>query len=155
MLKCLCWVGVGVGYASETVWHIYRRGERVGPVTQIELAYLAKLGHLDAHDFIWCAGMPDWVEAGTVAGLLPRFNSAPVMPAPQQRPIPNPQAQGGTGPTLTSLYQHYCAAKSGSVEASSLPSPVRENESAVSLTVLNGETMLARIAEALGTMNAR
>jgi hypothetical protein len=122
-------------------------------MSQIELAYMAKLGHLGAEDLIWCAGMPDWVEAGRVAGLLPPPKPAQAMPA--QRPIANAAAHGGMGVSLTSLYQHYCAVKSGSALAASSPNPLRVTPPPPSEARPSGETFLALIAEALDGINAR
>jgi hypothetical protein len=51
-------------------WYVYRAGHRHGPMPSIELALLAKTNVLQHSDLIWCDGLPDWVEAGGVSGLL-------------------------------------------------------------------------------------
>jgi hypothetical protein len=51
-------------------WYVYRAGHRHGPMPGLELALLAKANVLHHSDLIWCEGLPDWVEAGTVDGLL-------------------------------------------------------------------------------------
>jgi hypothetical protein len=51
-------------------WYVYRAGHRHGPMSGLELALLAKSNVLRHNDLIWCEGLPDWVEAGAVGGLL-------------------------------------------------------------------------------------
>lgn len=109
-------------HAAEAIWHIDRRGKRIGPVSPFELAYLARNRHLDEHDLIWSLGMADWIEAGSVAGLLPSAEARRVS-------MDLSPSNGLPGPSLSALYAHYLARyepakyEPASV-AQSAPSPV-------------------------------
>lgn len=137
-------MGFAVVRAAETVWHIDRRGQRIGPVSPFELAYLARNRHLDAQDLIWCAGMPGWIEAGSVAGLM-----APA--EPPRAPTPQPAANGLSGPSLSALYQHYRAVYEPVVVDQ--PAPSAFNPQPEADASASGNAML-RIAEALGQTDA-
>ncbi len=90
-------LGLQMSHTGETSWHIKRHGQSTGPVTDLELACLAHANHLYATDLIWCNGMPDWVPAGSVTGLLPRPLPGALPPLLPPRPQPG----------LGELYQHY------------------------------------------------
>ncbi|HJZ93540.1 MAG TPA: GYF domain-containing protein [Gemmataceae bacterium] len=63
----------------------YSVGEdRQGPVTEAELKRLVADGKLRPDDLVWKDGMPDWVEARTVATLFPK--AAPVAAQEDDRP---------------------------------------------------------------------
>lgn len=86
-----------VSESADRIWHIYRRDHRIGPVTALELAWLAKERHLKPTDFIWCRGLPDWIQASSVAGLIPTpeqqatpQSATPVSAAPAPPPQPAP-----------------------------------------------------------------
>lgn len=71
-------------------------------MTTLELALLAKLGHLAPTDLIWSDGFRDWVAAGSVAGLIP----------PPEKRWPDGSLAGGmahsVGPAnLASLFESY------------------------------------------------
>lgn len=51
-------------------WFVQRHGERQGPYSPRELAELAQRGEIQPDDLVWQAGMPDWIPASRVAGLL-------------------------------------------------------------------------------------
>ena len=72
-------------------WFYSANGQALGPVTFNQLRQLAADGRLSPADLVWAEGTPEWVAAGTVAGLLPPAH-APV-PAPPPV-IPHPYAHG-------------------------------------------------------------
>src|SRR2546421_12115092 len=61
--------------------------QRLGPVDKEKLKQLATEGQLTRHDLVWTVGLPQWAEAGTVAGLFDGAAS-PVASAPQASPAP-------------------------------------------------------------------
>ncbi len=112
-------LGLQMSHSGQTSWHIKRHGQSTGPVTDLELACLAHANHLHATDLIWCNGMPDWVPAGSVTGLLPR-------PLPGALPpLLPPRPQAGLG----ELYQHYCdAMPTRSIFDARVPPPLPQPE---------------------------
>lgn len=58
-------------------WFYTVGGERIGPVSMVDLRLLADEGRLNPRlDLCWCAGMPDWVPAGQVDGLFEKTSGA-------------------------------------------------------------------------------
>ncbi len=57
--------------AQEYEWYLAREGQRYGPIADDDLHQLVAKGQLKPEDLIWRKGFPEWVEARTVAGLLP------------------------------------------------------------------------------------
>ncbi|MAB88778.1 MAG: hypothetical protein CMJ90_04880 [Planctomycetes bacterium] len=51
-------------------WHYIRGDQQFGPVPFQILQDLARTGDVSAEDLIWCEGMPDWVAAESIQGLL-------------------------------------------------------------------------------------
>ena len=156
MLTVSSALGVKVSQSGETSWHIKRHGQSTGPVTDLELACLARANELHATDLIWCDGMQDWVPAGSVTGLLPRPLPG-VLP-----PLLPPRPQAGLG----ELYQHYCDATPTRPifdaqvppplprpEAKQHPPPQQTSEDALDLDALS--TSLASALRAVGEEDAR
>ncbi len=59
-------------------WFVHRNGEQVGPYTGDQMLESADQGLIVADTMVWAAGMPEWLPAGQVPGLLP---DEPVVPA--------------------------------------------------------------------------
>jgi uncharacterized RDD family membrane protein YckC len=51
-------------------WYAFEAGRQIGPMSWAELKSRADAGTLRSGDFVWRAGMPDWVLALDVDGLL-------------------------------------------------------------------------------------
>lgn len=76
-------------------WFYMDGDARQGPVTSSELRSLARAGLIGAETLVWKSGLPDWVEARRVRGLLPEQvegDEPPPPPtrAPQPQVAPNP-----------------------------------------------------------------
>ncbi len=54
-----------------TKWYYGQGDKEMGPVSSEELRELAVSGKLGPHDMIWKEGMPNWVEASSIQGLIP------------------------------------------------------------------------------------
>ncbi len=62
-------------------WFYTREGQQAGPVSAMQLRQLGAAGKLQAGDMVWKQGMPEWLPASQVKGLLggmgdPRSGSA-------------------------------------------------------------------------------
>src|SRR5688500_11000971 len=55
--------------AADDIWYYTRNGERIGPVTELELSNIVARGDLRPHDLVWKAGMPQWVQLRFAEGL--------------------------------------------------------------------------------------
>lgn len=103
----------GAAFAGESLasevqeWFCVRRGQEgeIGPLSIRELRELAEFGELHPGDYLWKAGMAEWVEAG---GLPEIFGAAPAA-AVQEQPM-DAGAAGAygaanpAGPTCTLAY---------------------------------------------------
>jgi hypothetical protein len=49
--------------ASQIQWYLAREGQQYGPLSEVELAKLVELGHLQPNDLLWREGFPDWRPA--------------------------------------------------------------------------------------------
>jgi hypothetical protein len=65
-------------------WHYTKNGQRFGPVSGQQLKELAAKGGIGPDDLVWKEGMPQWVPASKIKGLLP--SSAPNATEPP--PVP-------------------------------------------------------------------
>jgi hypothetical protein len=95
--------------ASE--WHYSREGKRYGPVPLSELKKLAEAGKLAPSDFVWKEGLPEWVEASSIKGLLPTEDRSssqcpPPLPAEAVREEPTSLSQGFLTPELHAKAEH-------------------------------------------------
>jgi hypothetical protein len=70
------------------LWYFTCEGKQMEPVTSSELKQLASTGFLRGADMVWKEGMPAWVKAETIPGLVPP-------PAPIAAPRPE-KAKGDT-----------------------------------------------------------
>ncbi len=65
-------------------WFYSLNGQQYGPVDAHQLRQLASAGSLGAQDLVWKNGMPEWLPASRVKGLLPNkvlASSPPPLPA--------------------------------------------------------------------------
>jgi hypothetical protein len=80
-------------------WFVHRNGEQVGPYTGDQMLESADQGIIVAETMVWAAGMPEWLPAGQVPGLLPDEPVVPVAAAAvksgPQRNVPG--ARPGSG----------------------------------------------------------
>lgn len=73
-------------------WYLARAGKRYGPMTDEELARLARDGNLVASDHLWRQGFEDWIKVEAIPGLLDAKPKAePPAPAPAE-PASEPEA---------------------------------------------------------------
>ncbi len=66
-------------------WFYGKSGQQLGPVSEQSLRELVASGGLAAADLVWRQGMPSWVPAASVPGLMP---AAPAYSAAAPPPIP-------------------------------------------------------------------
>lgn len=71
-------------------WYYSMNGQQAGPVTQQELQQLVAQGMVKPQDLVWNQGMPNWVPAMQVPGLVPA--------GPQPGAYPGQQPQYGGYP---------------------------------------------------------
>ncbi len=91
--------------SAEQQWYFARGGQQQGPFPESTLRQLLATGELSPADAVWRQGMPQWVAAGSVPGLLPGHagpgTAPPVPPAgyPPRGVVPigyaGPQPYGG------------------------------------------------------------
>jgi len=76
-------------------WHYHLGSDQHGPVSFEELQGLATSRQLTPSTLVWKDGMAEWVQASTIAGLLPATPPPPPVPeaiAPPAAPIAPPAA---------------------------------------------------------------
>src|SRR5262249_45713364 len=98
-------------------WYFAQHGQQSGPVSFVILQQMAANGQLGAGDLVWSTGMPRWIPADSVDGLMPaRPQPPPQLPlhpadafgpgrsAPYDEPAwsrePPRRAGGPGGPSL-------------------------------------------------------
>ncbi len=94
---------------EEYEWYLARDGQRYGPIADDDLHQLVTKGQLKSEDLIWRKGFPEWVEAGTIPGLLPDQQSIS-----QEQPVfsdtpTNLYGNEGISPTDSYSEQSYTA----------------------------------------------
>ncbi len=73
---------------AQDAWYYSKGGERLGPVTFVELQAQAKANALNPrHDMAWKHGMPDWQPSGDIPDL---FERKVVVPPPSLAPPADP-----------------------------------------------------------------
>jgi GYF domain 2 len=73
---------------AQDTWYYSKGGERLGPVSFVELQAQAKANALNPrHDMVWKHGMPDWQPAGDIPDL---FERKVVVPPPSLAPPADP-----------------------------------------------------------------
>lgn len=89
---------------NQRLWYISRAGQAIGPMTDVELAWLAHEGHLERSDWIWAEGLARWIRVTDVRGLLPEPFARPMDVATPDRAF-GPAAQS-SAPVYGSAAQH-------------------------------------------------
>ncbi|MHB8078174.1 MAG: DUF4339 domain-containing protein [Candidatus Krumholzibacteriia bacterium] len=82
-------------------WFFITEGRRIGPIPDNVFRELARNGSLLRTTSVWCQGMPTWVLAGAVDGLMP---PKPVREAPT--PLSRFLKEAGSKP-YRDLVQHH------------------------------------------------
>lgn len=67
-------------------WYYVQNGAPAGPVSADDLLRLAATGNLHPTTYVWQEGMPSWMPAGEVPGLLPPPPPPVAMPLPAVPP---------------------------------------------------------------------
>jgi len=67
---------------QQTMFHAMVNGAQQGPFDTAQLQQMAQMGQLTPNTMVWCAGMPAWATAGTVASLAALFGAVPPPPPP-------------------------------------------------------------------------
>jgi hypothetical protein len=86
--------------AEPAEWHFTQSGQQAGPVTWTRLRELAASGTLRPTDQVWKSGMPNWVPAHSVTGLLPDHSVTP--PTQSSPPLPPGVPASSNGPSTSS-----------------------------------------------------
>ena len=77
--------------ASE--WYFTKNGQRHGPITSQQLKELAAKGELGPADLVWKEGMPQWVPASKVKGLMPSSAAVTSKPTSPSSPTATTKAR--------------------------------------------------------------
>jgi hypothetical protein len=91
------------------VWYYHQLGKNQGPVDFTHLQYLASSGQITADDMVWKVGLPEWLPAGRVPGLMKQAGAGqPFQPVPMYVPMqpaaaPNPDIPRVSGLAVASL----------------------------------------------------
>ncbi|MDX2309282.1 MAG: GYF domain-containing protein [Hyphomicrobium sp.] len=94
-------------------WYVSRAGQLIGPMSDVELAWIARERILRADDAIWSAGLARWMIVKDVPGLLPttspmtpaRTQSAPPLEHVRSAPLQSPARSGQE--TIEELFQKH------------------------------------------------
>src|SRR5947209_6494393 len=101
-------------------WFYAKDGQQAGPVSALQLRQLAAAGQLGSSDLVWKQGMPKWVPASEVKGLLGGSVEARSAPAPAVPAAPVPAdgafafggagvaAAGGASPSAADSKEPWC-----------------------------------------------
>jgi uncharacterized RDD family membrane protein YckC len=65
---------------AQDQWYYLANGQTFGPMTGQQLRQYAAAGYFRPSDYVWQEGMPNWVVAGQVPGVLPPAGGKGVMP---------------------------------------------------------------------------
>jgi len=76
--------------SNEKLWWYSKNDERFGPHTAVELKEIAATGQITATDMVWKEGLPNWLPASKIKGL--------VSTAVPSEPPPLPSKAQGTPP---------------------------------------------------------
>src|SRR3954463_12480282 len=83
------------------LWYFTCEGKQMEPVTTSGLKQLGSSGYLRGADMVWQEGMPTWVKAERIPGLIPptaALSAAPMEPAAvtaaQREPARSDSANG-------------------------------------------------------------
>ena len=108
---------------SADQWYYVQAGQQAGPVTWEQLRAMVQAGTIGRAQLVWAEGMPDWVMAGTVAGLFGATPPPPpVMPsAPAMIPIAYATAIYDDSPRILHNARVNCVAMFALLIATLLP----------------------------------
>lgn len=70
-------------------WYYVQEGQRVGPVSEPELAKLFESGQLAPGTLVWTSELKEWAAARDVEGLIPTADTAPPLPLSASSVEPN------------------------------------------------------------------
>jgi hypothetical protein len=70
--------------AMSELWYFTCEGKQMEPVTTSELKQLGSSGYLRGADMVWQEGMPAWVRAESIPGLIPPTAALSAAPAPRE-----------------------------------------------------------------------
>jgi hypothetical protein len=79
-------------------WYYSKDDQQLGPVSAEKLNELAVSGDVAPSTLVWKDGMPDWIPASEVKGLLPEVASKPKPP-----PLPSAKSDEGAEAQLAKL----------------------------------------------------
>jgi hypothetical protein len=72
-------------------WYVAKiGGQPVGPLTPLQVKQMAEAGQLQGSDLVWKEGLPQWVPASQVKGLLSGSGTAIPAATPSATPAPAP-----------------------------------------------------------------
>lgn len=69
---------------QDKVWWYAKSGKQLGPFSGTELRSHAQRGEFSVTDLVWKEGLPNWVAAGTIKGLIPAPSKSSPPPVPGQ-----------------------------------------------------------------------
>lgn len=73
-----------------TEWYYSKNGHKTGPISAAELKRLAETRQINANDLVWRKGLPSWVPASKVKGLLLPAGAPPRLTPSGVQTIPPP-----------------------------------------------------------------
>jgi hypothetical protein len=76
--------------STEQQWYFAQAGQQQGPFPESTLRQMLASGQLSPADVVWRQGMPQWVAAGSVPGLLPAQSGPGMAPPPPFPPAGYP-----------------------------------------------------------------
>ena len=84
------------------VWYYHQLGANHGPVDFNHLQYLANSGQILPEDLVWKEGLPEWISAARVPGLIKPAAGAPAV-QPASVYLGSPAAQQSSAPEIPSV----------------------------------------------------
>jgi len=79
-------------------WFIHVNGEQMGPFSPQQLFQYAQDGSINGETMVWAEGMPEWISASQIEGLMPAAPAPEPEPEPAPAPAPAPAAAPGWAP---------------------------------------------------------
>jgi S1-C subfamily serine protease len=81
-------------------WYYMSGQQRRGPVSTAEFRQLAAAGNISPTDLVWTEGMPNWIKADSVKGLLPQAGNPGGSPPVPSAPTSGPHARVNSTPSV-------------------------------------------------------